>query len=119
MCMQGWFNGMATTLPYLSVLSEPSFDNKQKKYRIKKIVPLILSVLYNNFCDFGENGGGKKSREDEGNDIVPLLHVDISNYVFQSNYANMYIFIFDFTIICVFSLCEYRYSNKIALCKEQ
>jgi hypothetical protein len=81
--LQSWFNGMATTLPYLSVLSEPTFDNKQKKFRIKKIVPFVLSVLYNNYCDFGENNGGKKSQEEES-DRVPLIHVDISNYIFQS-----------------------------------
>jgi len=83
--IQIWMTGIANQIPYLRPLSLPEDEGgtlKDKKARINKVVTLVISALWNNWCNFGEKGGVKA--RNETNDFVPALHCSVAHFLFQT-----------------------------------
>ena len=83
--IQSWMLGIANQIPYLRPLAVPGTDGgtlKEKKARINKVVILIISALWNNWCNFGDKGGVKA--RNATNDYVPALHTSVAHFLFQT-----------------------------------
>ena len=69
--MNDWMKEIAIGLPYLQSVSEPNCNMVEKRKKIKLVVSMVMSALYNNGCDFGDLGG-KKPETQMGDKVPPI-----------------------------------------------
>ena len=80
--LQVWMTGIGTQTAYLRPLTVAGCNLVDKKARINKVVTLVLSALWNNWCNF-EDKGGVKARTSTS-ETVPALHTSVADFLFKT-----------------------------------
>ena len=79
--LDDWMKEVAITLPFLYSIALPNCNKLEKKRKIKLVVALVMSALYNNGCDF-EHFGEKKP-DAQLDDKVPIINAGVYSYLFD------------------------------------
>ena len=73
--LDNWLMEISCYLPFLYSVAEPNCGLSEKRRKIRYVVSMVVSALYNNGCDFGINGG--KKHDTQLDDKVPPINAGV------------------------------------------